>query len=78
MGFQGFISKSFGLTVPKIFVREPLSAVFHKIYGWEKDFDKRGDSHDFHWKTFCPTVPKNSLGVILWCFKEFEYRKSLD
>ena len=42
MGFQDFISKSFGLTVPKIFVREPLSAVFHKIYGWEKDFDKGG------------------------------------
>ena len=42
MGFQDFISKSFGLTVPKIFVREPLSAVFHKIYGYEKDFDKGG------------------------------------
>ena len=42
MGFQDFISKTFVLTVPKNFVREPLSSVFPKVYGCEKDYDKGG------------------------------------
>ena len=42
MGYQSFLSKTFGLTVPKKFVRETLYAVFHKVYGCEKDYDYVG------------------------------------
>ena len=40
--FQDVITKTFGLTVPKNLVGEPLSAGFHKIYGCGKAFDKGG------------------------------------
>ena len=35
----------------------------------------RGDSQDFHWKTFCPTVPKISLGGNPLVFQKIQVSK---
>ena len=56
-------------------------SVFQKISVREKYFmDKRGGGkyQDFPSKIFCLTVPKISVGGILYCCNNFRCRKSLD
>ena len=49
--------------MPKNFVGEPFCAVFHKIFGSEKFMHRIGvEYQDFPSKTFCLTVPRNSVG----------------
>ena len=54
-----FRSRSFCLTLPKIFVGEPFCAVFQKISGFAEIYGEEGVGYQvFPSKSFCLTVPK--------------------
>ena len=72
--YQGLPSKSFCLTVPKSFVGNPCVLCFTK-FTVAKRLGLWGDCQDFHWKIFCPTVPKVSLGGNSLVFQNFRVSK---
>ena len=74
--YQDFPLKIFCLTVPKTSVGESFTVA---NFGCRKSLDKGGEYQDFPSKIFCLTVPKISVGGgILYCCKNFGYRKSRD
>ena len=59
-----FSVEYFRLTVPNVFVEEPLSAVFQKSSASEKVYGKEGRARvpNFHVTIFCLSVPKDFVG----------------
>ena len=58
-----FRSRSFCLTLPKIFVGETFCAVFQKISGFAEIYGEEGVGYQvFPSKNFCLTVPKKYIG----------------
>ena len=64
-GYHGFPSKKFSLTVPKIFVGQPLLQCFRSIPVAKKFMDKGGEYQDFPSINFSLTVPKIFAGNTL-------------
>ena len=61
-GYRDFPSKVFCLRVPNSFVGEPVFAVFKKISGSEKLYERKRGYEDFPSESFCLTVPKIFVG----------------
>ena len=61
-GITFFRQKTFGLTVPKIFVCIP--SMFHKVWVIERYYAYLG-YHNFQSKLFCLTGPNSSYGKLL-------------
>ena len=76
-----YLSQSFCLRVPKVFVEEPFCAAFQKISGSENFMDKTGGGVEY--RDFPPTkllshiVGRFHRGIIRF-FINFGYQKSLD
>ena len=74
-GYHDFPSKTFCLTVPKIFVGETFSVSF--ISGIEKIYAYEGKITIFQLKICCLTAPKNFVGEPFCVSQNFWYRKNL-
>ena len=73
-----FRSRSFCLTLPKIFVGETFCAVFQKISGFDEIYGEEGGGYqDFPLERFCLKVPKNFVGDPVFVPQSFRYRKNL-
>ena len=73
MEYQEFPSKCFCLTLPKIFVGEPISVSL--FLGIDNFICFRGLSHDFLSKIFRLTEQKNFVGEPFFVSQNFWHRK---
>ena len=78
-GYQEIPLKSFRLTMPKTFAREPFCVVFHKIPLAKKIMDKRGGGYpDFPSENFCLTMPKTfAKEPFVLCFRRHPLAKKI-
>ena len=73
--YQEFPSKVFCLTLPGIFVGEPISVSL--FFGQRQIFCFRGLRHGFLSKNFCLPEPKKFVGEPFFVSQSFWYRKKI-
>ena len=73
-----FSSSFFCLPVRKYFVEQPFCAAFHKISGSENVYGSEGGVSRVSVETFLSHSVETFRRGILYCCKNFGYRKSLD